>query len=303
MILAGTCGFSFEDWKGPVYPQKINNSHMLEYYNRILGFKTVEIDVSYYRIPSSKVTHSWVKKTDDDFTFAVKCHKSLTLNEEKSPLPAGFDNSKEFDVFIESFKPIIQSGKLMTFLAQFGPVFVNHKNNRDYILRLKEKFNPNPLVVEFRHKSWLTGENKEKTFTFLIENDLGYAIVDEPQLRSLAPFEPYAANNIGYFRLHGRNTKWFEGNRSTRYDYSYSDDELRGFIPHIQKIASVTAITPIFFNNCHAGAAYANAIRLMKLIDTFREEYDCFSPDSTEKFPSYHIPQSSIGEEQLDLPF
>ena len=267
MIKIGTCGFSFKDWVGPVYPKKIKKSDMLVYYNKQIGLDTVEIDASYYVIMNRRVAESWVRKTTGNFTFAIKCHKEMTLNEMGKVNPMEIDNSKVFDSFLESFRPISQSGKLLTYLAQFGPVFFKNRASMDYILKFRERFEDLPLIIEFRHKSWLSEEEKDDTFEFLKKNNLGYAIVDEPKLRALAPFVPKATNEIGYFRLHGRNKKWFGSDRDQRYNYFYTDRELTEFISPIQYISERTKITPIYFNNCHAGAAMLNALRLYKMLD------------------------------------
>lgn len=270
---------------------------MLFYYNHQLGMDTVEIDVSYYTLISQRAVTSWVNKTTDDFTFAVKCHKEMTFNEMGRINPIEVDNKALFNKFLETFRPMIQSGKLLTFLAQFGPVFFKNQEGKDYLLRFRERFGTLPLTVEFRHKSWLGGQEMEDTFKFLEQNNLGYAIVDEPRLRSLAPFITRATNDVGYFRLHGRNKKWFGGDRDTRYDYFYSDEELNEFISPIRMIAEMTRITPVFFNNCHAGAAYANALRLIKQLGLKHVE----NPGGPDK-PMYRG-ENSHNREQLEFPF
>ncbi|MCE1245210.1 MAG: DUF72 domain-containing protein [Firmicutes bacterium] len=274
MIRIGTCGFSFKDWKGPVYPPSIKDSDMLMYYNKNLGFDTVEIDVSYYTPVSANAVKSWVKKTTDGFGFAVKCHKDMTLNEYRGSVLPEIDSMPIFDGFLRTFEPMEKSGKLITYLAQMGPVFSKNVKSKDYLKKFREKFGKSPLTVEFRHKSWLSEKEQDDTFGFLRDNNLGYAIVDEPSLRSLAPFVPKATDDTGYFRFHGRNKKWFEGNRETRYDYLYNDDELKNFLSPINFIAEQTKVTTIYFNNCHAGAAYVNAIRLIKMLGMEINRYD-----------------------------
>ena len=77
---------------------------------------------------------------------------------------------------------------------------------------------------------------------------------------------PGATNDIAYVRLHGRSSKWFEGDASLRYDYLYSDEELMEFIPVIRGLESGARIAVVLFNNCHAGAALKNAIKLKQLL-------------------------------------
>jgi uncharacterized protein YecE (DUF72 family) len=287
MIKIGTCGFQFKDWKGTVYPEKIRDSEILPYYNRTLGFDIVEIDSSYYQVFSPRVSESWVKRTTDDFRFAVKCHRDMTLNEMGRVNPLEVNNRDTFKYFLTSFEPMIKSGKVITFLAQFGPVFFKNSASKDYIRRFREQFGNLPLTIEFRHKSWLIPEQRQDTFDFLRENNLGYAVVDEPKIRSLAPLVPAATTDIAYIRFHGRNPQWFESGGGDRYDYYYSDDELTEFIPFIRELENKTRITTVFFNNCHAGAALKNAVKLRQMLG----------------IANYSMEKEKNPGEQMGLPF
>jgi len=80
------------------------------------------------------------------------------------------------------------------------------------------------------------------------------------------PYLPRATFEIGYFRLHGRNPNWFNVPTSVRYDYLYSEGELKKFIPDIKDISKKTGKTFVFFNNCHAGSAAKNAAQMAKLL-------------------------------------
>jgi uncharacterized protein YecE (DUF72 family) len=90
--------------------------------------------------------------------------------------------------------------------------------------------------------------------------------VDEPKLPKLMPYFPKATLEIGYFRFHGRNPNWFNVPIKVRYDYLYSEAELKAFIPDIQQISQKTAKTLIFFNNCYSGSAAKNAAQMAKLL-------------------------------------
>lgn len=272
MIKVGTCGFSFKDWKGTVYPANIKDKDMLSYYNKNLGFDLVEIDVSYYFIPSHDAVNAWVRKTDDDFQFAAKCNREMTLNEKgKVENPLQVDNDDIFKGFINSFYPMIESGKLLTFLVQFGPVFFKNRKNIEYVKKFRQKFGDLPLTVEFRHKSWLKEEQRESTFKLLKNLNLGYAVVDEPKMRNLPPLVPRATTDLAYVRLHGKSKQWFGDGKDKRYDYFYSDEELMEFIPIIKNLERNTALTSVFFNNCHAGAALKNAAKLRQLLGIARK--------------------------------
>jgi len=90
--------------------------------------------------------------------------------------------------------------------------------------------------------------------------------VDEPQLPRLVPFVPRVTSSITYFRFHGRNTNWFNVPTSERYNYLYSDDELRVFVPIIRSADKSSESAYCFFNNCHAGSAAKNARRIKSLL-------------------------------------
>jgi len=100
----------------------------------------------------------------------------------------------------------------------------------------------------------------------LEENNLGYCCVDEPSLPELVPFVPRITSSIAYFRFHGRNTNWFNVPVSERYNYLYSDKELKKFVPVIQSSEAAAEKTYCFFNNCHNGQAAKNALKIKSLL-------------------------------------
>ncbi len=266
MIRVGTCGFSFKDWKGTVYPEKIRDSEILTFYSSNLGMDTVEIDASYYTFFSQRTVQSWIAKTPRHFLFTVKCHKEMTGNERKKGEAGSGASEDLFSRFIDSFSPLIDKGRLVCFLAQFGPLFWKNRENLDTLLRFRAMMGAHPLAIEFRHSSWFGPDTIDHTFSWLEEHNLFYVAVDLPGQRTLPPFIPHACGNIAYLRLHGRNTNWFNSTREERYNYLYSDDELGEFIPRIRLLDREVPFTLIFFNNCHSGAALRNALRLKKLL-------------------------------------
>ena len=119
-----------------------------------------------------------------------------------------------------------------------------------------------PVVVEFRNYSW----HNEMSLKFLKENNIGYCIVDEPKLKGLMPYNPTTTTDIGYFRFHGRNANWFDASTSERYNYLYTQDELKPFMPGIRNIATSARKTIVMFNNCHAGKAARNALKMIDML-------------------------------------
>jgi uncharacterized protein YecE (DUF72 family) len=80
------------------------------------------------------------------------------------------------------------------------------------------------------------------------------------------PFHPSATSDLGYFRFHGRSAHWFNAPASLRYDYLYSEEELKEFLPSVKMVASKTQKVLIFFNNCHGGSAAKNACMMARLL-------------------------------------
>ena len=252
MIRIGTSGFSYDDWTGPVYPPGLPTREQLEFYAK--EFDTVELNVTFYRIPGQGTVKSWVKRTPDDFLFTVKAFRGLT-HEREEP---------DYDGFNEAVRPLQESGKLGSVLAQFPYSFHPVPENVDYLRRLREGLPELPLVIEFRHSGWAT----QDTFDFLEELRLGYCCVDEPQLKGLMPPVAVATGPIAYVRFHGRNyAKWYAHEEAwERYDYTYPEKELKEWVPKIEKLEGMAETTFAYFNNHYSGQAVQGARELKQLM-------------------------------------
>ncbi|MFH1282765.1 MAG: DUF72 domain-containing protein [bacterium] len=261
MIYVGTSGFSFPDWQGTVYPKGIKKEMALEYYNKTLGFNSVELNFSYYALTNRKVFESMAKRTSDDFRFAVKAYKGLTheIFDEQRKLKADFTI---LDKFLYSLEPLVQNEKLAAILFQFPPFFYPSEETLEYLSKIRSKINKNPVVMEFRNHSWAN----DQYYRYLEDRDIGLCCVDEPKLKCLMPFVNITTGNTAYFRFHGRNTNWFKTTIAQRYDYFYSDNELKEFIPEIKKSALKAKNSFIYFNNCHLGSAAKNASAFKSMV-------------------------------------
>jgi uncharacterized protein YecE (DUF72 family) len=251
MIKLGTSGFSYDDWIGPVYPEDLPKWKWLSYY--AAEFNTVELNVTYYRIPELKIVSGWVSRTPEDFTFAVKAHRSIT-HERKKP---------EFDRFTENLRPLVESDKLACVLAQFPHSFHPTSGNVDYLQRIREGFGDLPVVVEFRDNEWV----REETFQLLSELELGFCCVDEPPLRGLMPPVTHATGPVAYVRFHGRNAeKWWDHKQAwERYDYTYSHEELKDWIPRIRQLDLAAPLTLVYANNHYRGQSVQTLKALKEL--------------------------------------
>ena len=254
MIYIGTSGFSYDDWKGCFYPQKMSKKDMLGFYAR--QFKAVEIDSTYYAIPGPQSFAGMDRKTPYDFQFVVKAHKDMTHIE--NPV------QETFDSFRAAVDPIRQSGKLGCILAQFPWSFKRSIDNADQLRSFRDRMGELPTVIEFRNADWVNDE----TFALLRELGFGFCSVDEPHLKGLMPPVAVATSEIGYVRFHGRNAKkwWKHDQPHERYDYLYSEDELSEWVPKAQDIAGRTSKTYLFFNNHYRGKSAQNARMFAKMM-------------------------------------
>ncbi len=258
MILVGTSGFSFEDWRGTVYPEVVSPSQFLKYYWAVLGFRIVELNFTYYTRPSWKSFAQMLRKTPPDFYFTVKVPGEITHAFWK----AREDPSQLVRDFSVQISPLVEEGRFKCALAQFPFSFKYSKENLDYLGRVRSTFS-GALAFEFRHASW----DREETYEFLREHDITFVAVDEPSLPNLFPYKPLATSDLAYFRFHGRNQKWFEVEGDERYNYLYSDEELLLFKEDILKLSRMVRETYVFFNNCYQGQAVRNAQTLLRWLE------------------------------------
>jgi len=263
IVRVGTSGYSFRDWVGEVYPAGMKDREMLPYYEKEMGFDSVEVNFTYYRQPSARTIDGMSKKTSDTFGFVVKANRTMTHDMLDPETWRYTDNTADFETFLEGIRPIVDNGKLICVLAQFPPYFYPKLESYDYLRKFKDQMGKIPVVVEFRHRAWLT----DTTFDALRKYRVGHCIVDEPAdaFPKLVPFVPQLTTDIAYFRFHGRSEDWYNSS-ADRYNYLYSKEELESFMPSIGELAEQAQSTLVYFNNCHAGSAARNAAMMKELL-------------------------------------
>jgi uncharacterized protein YecE (DUF72 family) len=252
-VLLGTSGWSFADWVGPFYPPGMASGRFLPYYAS--HFHAVEVNATYYRMPSFRMMEQIEKKTPPGFHFVVKLHRPMTHEGSRDP--------SLYREFLDVLRPLQAAGKYDGLLAQFPWGFKRTPENVAHVEAVRALLPEEPLFVEFRNDSWI-GPDLEP---WLGRQRLGYCAVDEPQLPGLVPPVTMLTTEDAYVRLHGRNARsWWSGDRSTRYDYNYSEEELREWLHRIAELADKARRTYLFFNNCHAGQAARNAKLMQELL-------------------------------------
>jgi len=251
-IQVGTSGYSFKDWLGTVYPKGMKSEDFLPYYAKM--FDTVEINSTYYRVPSPGMFINMLKKVPDNFTFVVKVPKEMTHEREK------FDSVLQ--PFVAGVAPLVEASQLGGLLAQFPYSFKANPQTVDHLKHLAEAFVHRgvPINVEFRHTSWYD----ESVYSELKGLGLGFVNVDLPSLSGLPGASNVLTSEIAYYRFHGRNAKmwWHHPTPSHRYDYLYNDEQLEEWAVRIEEASRTAKKCYVFNNNCHLGQSVVNALHL-----------------------------------------
>jgi uncharacterized protein YecE (DUF72 family) len=154
----GCSGWSYTSWQGPFYPPTIDNSGWLKYYSHIFDY--VEIDSSFYRIPSPFMVKNWYKRSTQNFRFTAKFPKIITHDKRLK------DVDKELERFFESMRPL--ADKTLGLLIQLPPslhIFEGLERLRDLVRTLDNRFR---YAIEVRHASWF----QDLAYNFFANNDI-----------------------------------------------------------------------------------------------------------------------------------
>jgi uncharacterized protein YecE (DUF72 family) len=154
----GCSGWSYTSWEGPFYPPTIDNSAWLKYYSRVFDY--VEIDSSFYRIPSPFMVKNWYKRSPQNFRFTAKFPKIITHDKRLK------DVDTELERFFEAMRPL--ADKTLALLIQLPPslqILEGLQRLRDLVPELDNRFR---YAVEVRHSSWF----QDLAYNFFANNDI-----------------------------------------------------------------------------------------------------------------------------------
>ena len=181
MIYVGTSGYSYAEWKGSFYPQKIRPAEMLPYYADRMS--TVEINNTFYRLPKESVVSGWADATPEGFTFALKASRRMT---HYARLKDCGDSLRVFWERAQALGP-----KLGPILFQLPPYLRADLERLDAFL--DEMPEGARAAFEFRHPSWLSDEVQAR----LADRNLALCIADDED--ETTPLR--ATADYGYLRL------------------------------------------------------------------------------------------------------
>jgi uncharacterized protein YecE (DUF72 family) len=294
-ILVGTASWTERtllDSKAFYPPAVKTPTDRLRYYAR--HFPVVEVDSTYYALPSLRNTQAWAERTPADFVFGVKAFATLTGHplEPKhldpdlaADLPVGLRRrvlvraseippellARIWKRFVDALAPLRAVGKLGYVLVQLPPWFQPTRDAMGYLERLPERLRGLPIAVELRSAEWFTRERNVQTLSRLRALGLSYVSVDEPQgtPASVPPLAVATHDDFAVVRFHGRRTDtWARANVGTteRFRYRYTTAELGEWVPRLRMIARATRRVFALMNNCHRESAVQNAKDLARLL-------------------------------------
>jgi uncharacterized protein YecE (DUF72 family) len=264
----------------------------LRYYAR--HFPVVEVDATYYALPSPQHARAWAERTPADFAFGVKAYAALTHHplaparldrDLQAALPAAVRRARQVypdalppDVageiwrrFHAALAPLREQGKLAYVLFQLPKWCVPSRAAAAYLESLPARMPGAPIAVEFREARWLAPERRERTLDLLRRQGLVYVAVDEPQgtRASVPPLAVVTSEALAVVRFHGRNTAAWDRRGATtteRFGYLYGESELREWVPRIHALSRTAGRVRVLMNNCNRHYAVQNAKELAALL-------------------------------------
>jgi uncharacterized protein YecE (DUF72 family) len=281
---------------GSFYPRKSMTAEArLRYYARF--FDTVEVNSAYYAIPDVLTTRRWVERTPPGFVFHVKGYALLTGHHPRAAtlpadvtalLPARPARTRRgeidragvppeaidaaFRVFRAALAPLAEAGKLGYVLFQLAPWVHFGDDWLAYLAGLPARLPGFTVAVEFRHRSWLP-DHAGETLAALRQAGLAHVVVDGPTVGGSVPRVAAATARTAVVRLHGRNAEgWLRQVRGQepavreKYDYLYTEDELRALLPEIDGVAGESEQVFIAFNNNNRAYPVQNALMMKRLL-------------------------------------
>jgi uncharacterized protein YecE (DUF72 family) len=271
-IRIGTCSWADEALSKWFYPPKLPAKERLAWYSE--HFDTVEVDSTYYRLPSESAVAGWAERTPPEFTMHVKAFGLMTRHPVKAEVipedlraqlpvdergrvdrPPRDLRAEVFRRFLAALEPLRAAGKLGGILFQLPPYIVYKDSSLEYLEWAREQLGGDEMLVEFRHISWLDEEHRADSLAFLERIGAGYVVVDAPRsdtARNLVPTVVATTSSTAYVRFHGRNlATWNKrgGSAAERFDYLYSDEELGEWVEPLRELAGQAEQAFALFNN------------------------------------------------------
>ena len=236
----GCSGWNYASWRnGVFYPERCPSRLWLEYYAR--RFDTVEVNATFYRLPTTKAVRGWVEQTPEDFVFAIKMSRYVTHVKRLRDLPPSLE------LFYDRIEPLARTPKLGPVLWQLPPTF---RRDDERLATALAQLPPGRHAFEFRHASWFEPE----VMALLREHGVALVIGDRREVHGFQTHE--LTTDWTFVRFHA-------GSRGRRGNYS--ETELREWADRLRSWPVREGY--VYFNNDWEGFAPRNALRLRRLLE------------------------------------
>jgi len=283
-ILVGTASWSDPGFVERWYPPKLPAGDRLPWYAD--HFEMVEVNSSFYAVPDARMVNRWCHVTPNDFTFDFKLHRLLSRHAAAiKSLPPALQRVAEADEkgrvnltaklerallaqVIESTEPLRAAGKFGAFLLQLSPAFSPRKHALTELDEIVTRLAPLGLVVELRNRNWTESETLMQALDFFRRHQTAFALVDAPAEAHFtimpSDLDEITSPDLTYLRLHGRNADAYLRGKTVadRFNYDYSDEEIRDVAERTKKIARRADQVHVVFNNNALDFAPHAALRL-----------------------------------------
>jgi uncharacterized protein YecE (DUF72 family) len=279
---------------GRFYPKGCTSAEArLRFYSS--QFPMVEVDASYYAMPSATNSALWAERTPEHFTFNVKAFRLFTGHQtERKFFPPDIQphlpqNDKKNlyygDVppdiidemwrrFFEAIEPLRTAGKLGAVLFQFAPWISTAPRDKAHVKLCADRMASYLAAFEFRNVNWFDERHRESTLAFERERGLVHVVMDAPEgvpNRAHTVWEATSPELV-IVRMHGRNAETWIGSTTAagRFNYDYSERELDEIAVPVREIAKRSGRTHVVFNNCFEDSAQRNAHSMIRILQQER---------------------------------
>jgi len=276
---------------GRFYPPDITMAESrLRYY--ATQYPLVEVDSSFYGVPSIDAARLWAERTPGGFVMNVKAFRLFT-GHQTSPavLPSDLRDALPSDLklksviyyrdvpeeisnelwgrFREALQPLRDAGRLGLVHFQFPPWLIRNRAGHAHVAHCVERMAGHTLSVEFRSEKWFEGPHAAETIAFQRELGVVHTIVDEPTgfSNTVPAIWETTRDDYALIRMHGRNAAaWSDrsGHSGGRFNYDYDDAELEGLGHQIQLLDRPGLDVHVVMNNNKEDQAQRNGRTLMK---------------------------------------
>ena len=236
----GTSGWSYDHWAGDFYPEHLGSAHRLEYF--ATQFRTVEIDSSFYHLPSEDAVKAWRDTVPDGFVFAAKGSRLITHYRRLANV------DEALDAYMRRLG--LLGGKWAVALWQLPPTLKRDDERLSAFLKLARRKSPKRLrhAVEFRDPSWLV----EPVYEVLRETGAALVSVASQDM----PDSRVPTAEFVYVRFHG----------TSGYHGSYQRPALEPWAAYLGEQLSDGRDVYAYFNNDAEGHAPRDARRLLEML-------------------------------------